>query len=67
MREVGKCVKISLFFFFFSGGGDDKNPEIMLINMFSLTFGDFGSLNGPLCANLVRQNLHNQTRPEILR
>ena len=27
------------------GGGDDKNPEIMLINMFSLTFGDFSFKN----------------------
>ena len=56
-----------------------KNPELILINMFSPTFvpnlatlawkmssgmpKEAGSLNGPLCAYLIKQNLHSWTRP----
>ena len=55
-----------------------KNPEFILINILSPTFvtnlvtlawkltpgmpKEAGSLNGPLCAYLIRQNLHNKTR-----
>ena len=55
-----------------------KNPELILINMFSPTFlpnlvtlawkmssgmpKEAGSFNGPLCTYLIRQNLHDQTR-----
>ena len=54
------------------------NPELVLFNMFSPTFlpnvvtlpwktslgmpKESGWLNGPLCAYLMRQNPHNQTR-----
>ena len=56
-----------------------KNPDFVLINIFSPTFvpnlvtlawkmgsgmpKEAGSLNGPLCAYLMRQNLHDGTRP----
>ena len=56
-----------------------KNPEPILINMFSPTFvpnlvtlawkmssgmpKEADSLNGPLCAYSMRQNLHDRTRP----
>ena len=56
-----------------------KKMELILINMFSPTFvsnlvtlawkispgmpKEDGSLNGPLCAYLLRQNLHDQTCP----
>ena len=59
-----------------------KNPELILINMFSPTFvpnvvtlawkmssgmpKEAGSLNSPLCAYLMRQNLHDLTRPRSL-
>ena len=59
-----------------------KNPELILINMFSPTFvpnlvtlawkmssgmpKEAGLLNGPLCTYLMRQNLHDQTRPRSL-
>ena len=56
-----------------------KNPELILITMLSPTFvpnlvtlawkmnsgmpKEAGSLNGPLCAYLMRQNLHDRTCP----
>ena len=56
-----------------------KNREFILINIFSPTFvpnlvtlawkmspgmpKEAGLLNGPFCAYLIRQNLHNRTRP----
>ena len=56
-----------------------KNPELILINMLRPTYmpnlvtlawkmssgmsKEVGSLNGPLCAYLLRQNLHDRTRP----
>ena len=56
-----------------------KSPEFILINMFSPTFvpnlvtlawkmssempKEAGSLNGPLCTYLMRQNLQDRTRP----
>ena len=56
-----------------------KKTEFILINIFSPTFvpnlvnlawkmspgmpEETGSLNGPLCAYLMRQNLHDRTRP----
>ena len=56
-----------------------KNPELILINMFRSAYipnlvtwawkmssgmsKEAGSLNGPLCAYLMRQNLHDQTCP----
>ena len=56
-----------------------QNPECILINMFRPTYvpnlvtlvwkmssersKESGSLNGPLCAYLMRQNLHDRTCP----
>ena len=56
-----------------------KNPELISINMFRPTYmpnlvtkawtmssgmsKEAGSLNGPLCAYLMRQNLHDRTCP----
>ena len=56
-----------------------KNPELILINIFRPTFvpnlvtlawkmssgmpKETGSLNGPFCAYLMSQNLHEWTRP----
>ena len=56
-----------------------KKTELILINIYSPTFVPYlltlawkmspgmpketGSLNGPLCAYLIRQNLHNRARP----
>ena len=74
--QVGKCEKKSPKFFF---GDYEKKTELILINMCSPTFvpnlvtlawkmssgmpKEAGSLNGPLCAYLMRQNLHDRTRP----
>ena len=62
----------------FFGGRLWKNPELILINMFWPTYmpnlvtfawkmssgmsKEAGSLNGPLCTYLMRQNLHYQNR-----
>ena len=59
-----------------------QNPELILINMFrtacvqnlvtiawKMSSGcskEAGSLNGPLCTYLMRQNLHDRTRPRSL-
>ena len=75
MCEIGKCAKIRQNLF----GGLWQNPELILINMFRITYvknfvtlawkmssgrsKEAGSLNGPLCAYLMRQNLHDRTRP----
>ena len=58
-----------------------KNPELILINMFRPTYmpnlvtlnwkmssgmsKEASSLNGPLCAYLMRQNLHDRTRWDL--
>ena len=73
MCEFAKCEKSRLICRLW------KNPEYILINIFSPTFvlnlvtlawkmspgmpKEVGSLNGPLCAYLIRQNLHNRIRP----
>ena len=67
--------KIAKYFF----GDYAKNPEHVLINMFRPTYmpnlvtlawkmssgmsKEAGSLNGPLCAYLMRQDLHDRTCP----
>ena len=58
-----------------------KNPKFILIKILSPTYMPYlvtlawkmssgmskeaGSLNGPLCTYLMRQNLHDQTRPRL--
>ena len=60
----------------------EKNPELILINMIRSTYmpnsvtltwkmssgmsKEAGSLNGPLCTYLMRQNLDDQNLSEIL-
>ena len=66
------CAKLKNFFWRLW-----KNPELILINMFRSTYmpnlvtlawkmssgmsKEAGSLNGPLCAYLMRQNIHDRT------
>ena len=73
VRSCKMRTKIAIFFPIV------KKTEFVLINIFSPTFvpnlvtlawkmrpgmpKESGSLNGPLCAYSVRQNLHNRTRP----
>ena len=73
VRSWKRQKKIAKIFF----GRLWQNPELILINMFRPTYvqnlvtlawkmssgmsKEAGSLNGPLCAYLMRQNLHDQT------
>ena len=75
VRICKKGKQIRQFFF----ADYKKNPEFILIKILSPTFvpnlvtlawkmspgmpKEAGSLNGLLCTYLIRQNLHNRTRP----